>query len=284
MVGPRPAIIVHGGAGRGSGEWRPSRLSGCLAAARAGWKAIQSGQPALDAVEEAVAMLEDDPLFNAGTGSSLNHAGEVEMDAAVMSGTLEAGAVAAVSGIRNPIRLARRVLDDGRHVLLVGPGARGFARQAGIPLVPSQTLITPAQHERWERGHGTVGCAAVDRSGRIAAGTSSGGTFGKLPGRVGDTPIIGCGTYANPAGAASCTGEGEAILKAVLAKTSVDLLASGLAPKEAAQRAVALLARQTGGQAGIILVDRLGAIGYAHNAEEMPVCHIIEGEEPVTAF
>ena len=284
MTGPRPAIIVHGGAGRGSGEWREARLAGCLKAAAIGWKAIETGRTALDAVEAAVAVLEDDPLFNAGTGSSLNRAGEVETDAAIMSDTLEAGAVAAVSGIRNPIRLARKVLEDGRHVLLAGRGAGDFARDAGIPSVPPETLVTPAQHERWKQSHGTVGCAALDRAGRLAAGTSTGGTPLKLPGRVGDTPLIGCGTYGNGDGAASCTGQGEAIIKVVLAKTSVDLLTSGRAPMEAARQAVDLLARRTGAQAGVILVDRVGVVGYAHNAEEMPVCHIVEGEEAVTAF
>ncbi len=278
----KPAIIVHGGAGRDSGERREARLAGCREAALVGWKVVQTEGTALDAVEAAVAALEDDPLFNAGTGSSLNRDGEVEMDAALMSGTLEAGAVAAVSGIRNPIRLARKVLEDGRHVLLAGPGARYFARQAGIPLVPPETLVTPAQRERWQESHGTVGCVAVDREGRIAAGTSTGGIMGKLPGRVGDSPLIGCGTYANPAGAASCTGKGEAIIKVLLAKTSVDLLESGAG--EAARQAVAVLARDTGGRGGVILADRSGAVGYAHNAEEMPVCYIIEGEEPVTAY
>ncbi len=280
----KPAIIVHGGAGRGSGELREARLTGCREAAAIGWKVVQAGGPALDAVEAAVAALEDDPLFNAGTGSSLNRDGEVEMDAAVMSDTLQAGAVAAVSGIRNPIRLARKVLEDGRHVLLAGPGARDFARRAGIAPVPPETLVTPVQRERWEKSHGTVGCVAVDREGRIAAGTSTGGIMGKLPGRVGDSPLIGCGTYANPAGAASCTGEGEAIIKVLLARTSVDLLDSGAGPGEAARQAVALLARETGGRGGVILADPSGAVGYAHNAEEMPVCYITDGKEPTTAF
>ena len=284
MVSSRPAIIVHGGAGRASGEWREARLAGCREAALSGWKVVQAGGSALNAVEAAVAALEDDPHFNAGTGSSLNRDGEVEMDAAVMSDTLQAGAVAAVSGIRNPIRLARKVLEDGRHVLLAGAGAHDFARRAGISTVPPETLVTPAQRELWKESHGTVGCVAVDREGRIAAGTSTGGIMGKLPGRIGDSPLIGCGTYANPAGAASCTGEGEAIIKVLLARTSVDLLDSGAGPGEAARRAVALLARDTGGRGGVILVDRSGAVGYAHNAEEMPVCYIMEGEEAVTAF
>jgi len=284
MVSPRPAIIVHGGAGRSSGEGREARLAGCLAAARTGWEILRSGGAALDAVEAAVAALEDDPLFNAGTGSSLNEAGEVETDAALMSGTLEAGAVAAVSGIRNPVRLARKILEDGRHVFLAGPGAVDFARRTGIPVVPGHTLVTPAQRERWEGSHGTVGCVAVDRDGRIAAATSTGGTPGKLRGRIGDTPLVGCGTYAGPDGAASCTGEGEAIIKSVLAKTSVDLLGAGIPPGEAARRAVELLADRTGGRAGVILVDRHGVVGHAHNAEEMPVCWIAEDAEPVTRF
>ena len=284
MVKPPPAIIVHGGAGRSSGERRGARLAGCREAARIGWERLRSGGPALDAVEAAVAALEDDPLFNAGTGSSLNEAGEVEVDAALMSGALEAGAVASVTGIRNPVRLARKILEDGRHVLLAGPGAVDFARRAGIPVVPGETLVTPEQRERWEGSHGTVGCVAVDRRGRTAAATSTGGTAGKLAGRIGDSPLVGCGTYAAPDGAASCTGEGEAIIKSVLAKTSVDLLAAGVAPGEAARQAVALLAERTGGQAGVILVNRHGVVGHAHNAEEMPVCRITGGEEPVTAF
>ena len=144
-------------------------------------------------------------------------------------------------------------------------------------MVPGETLVTPEQRERWEESHGTVGCVAADRHGRIAAATSTGGTPGKLPGRIGDTPLVGCGTYAGPDGAASCTGEGEAIIRSVLAKTSVDLLASGVTSGEAARQAVALLAERTGGQAGVILMDRLGVVGHAHNAEEMPVCWIEEG-------
>ncbi len=283
MVKFQPAIIVHGGAGRGSGAERGDRLAGCLAAARTGWTAVRRGRSALEAVEETVAVLEDNPLFNAGTGSSLNAAGEVEMDAALMRDTLEAGAVAAVSGIRNPIRLARKVLDDGRHLMLAGQGARDFARRAGIDPVPGDTLITQAQRKRWNAVHGTVGCVVLDAHGRLAAGTSTGGTLGKLPGRVGDSPLIGCGTYADAVGAASCTGQGEAIIKVLLAKTAVDLLASGLIPSTAARRALELLERQTGAQAGLILVDRYGAVGFAHNADEMPVCVLTPEGQTATA-
>ena len=173
---------------------------------------------------------------------------------------------------------------DGGAVVASTEWTAAFARAAGIPSVPPESLVTPRQYQRWKTSHGTVGCVAVDRDGRIAAGTSTGGTPDKLPGRVGDSPLIGCGTYAGPAGAASCTGEGEAIIKVLLAKTAVDLMDAGHDPAEAARRAVAMLAGRTGAAAGVILVDRRGAVGYAHNTEEMPVCHIADGREPVTAF
>jgi beta-aspartyl-peptidase (threonine type) len=159
----QPAIIVHGGAGPIKDDSLPARLDGCRAAALAGWKILENGGSALDAVETAVVVLEDNPLFNAGTGSTLNSLGDVETDAAIMAGdTLRAGAVAAVSGIKNPIRLARRVMEDGRHVMLAGEGARRFARQIGFPECPPQSLIVERERKRWESKHGTVGCVAID--------------------------------------------------------------------------------------------------------------------------
>ena len=166
---PSPAIIVHGGAGRIRDEELPQRLEGCEEAAVAGWKIIQEGRSALDAVECAVMALEDNPLFNAGTGSTLNSLGQVEMDAAIMEGyTLRAGAVAAVRGIKNPVQLARRVMDDGRHVVLAGDGALLFARQIGFPECPPDSLIVEHEKKRWEEKHGTVGCVALDSNGMIA--------------------------------------------------------------------------------------------------------------------
>lgn len=271
-----PAIIVHGGAGPVRDSSLPERLDGCKDAVLAGWKTIQQGGSALDAAEVAVVVLEDNPLFNAGTGSTLNSLGQVEMDAAIMEGeTLRAGAVAAVQGIKNPIKLARRVMEDGRHLLFAGEGALLFAREIGFPQCDPEALIVEAERARWREKHGTVGCVALDATGKIAVATSTGGIFNKLPGRVGDSPLIGCGTYANDYGGVSCTGQGEAIVRIVMAKTTLDFLKEGVDPKAAAQQAIALLAQKTGGTAGLIMIDREGKIGYARNTERMPVGFIL---------
>ena len=267
-----PAIIVHGGAGRIRAEELPQRLDGCKDAALAGWGIIQLGGSALDAAEAAVVALEDNPLFNAGTGSTLNSLGQVEMDAAIMEGeTLRAGAVAVVQGVKNPIKLARSVMEDGRHLLFAGEGALLFARQIGFPECSPESLIIDSERKRWQEKHGTVGCVALDATGKIAAATSTGGIFNKLPGRVGDSPLIGCGTYADDRGAVSCTGQGEEIVRIVMAKTALDLLKEGAEPQAAAHQAIALLAQKTGGTAGLIMIAREGRIGYARNTERMPV-------------
>jgi L-asparaginase / beta-aspartyl-peptidase len=277
-----PAIIVHGGAGPVRDDSLAARLDGCKAAALAGWQILEAGGSALDATEAAVVILEDNPLFNAGTGSTLNSLGKVETDAAIMSSeSLSAGAVAALSGIKNPIKLARRVLEDGRHVLLAGEGALAFARASGLPECAPELLIVESEKKRWQSKHGTVGCVAVDVAGKLAAATSTGGIFDKLPGRVGDSPLLGCGTYANEAGAVSCTGHGEAIMRLVLAKTAVDSLRAGTDVQLAAQMAVAELATKLHSSGGIILIDRLGKIGYARNTTHMPVCSIKFGA-PIT--
>lgn len=269
------AIIVHGGAGPIRDDSLPARLEGCRAAAVAGWKILEQGGSALNAVEASVAALEDNPLFNAGTGSTLNRLGKVEMDAAIMDGsTLRAGAVAAVSGIKNPIRLARRILEDGRHVMLAGEGAVGFAREIGFPACAPESLVVQRERTRWEEKHGTVGCVAFDAGGALAVATSTGGIFNKLPGRVGDSPLIGCGTYANDRGGVSCTGHGEAIIRVVLAKTATEFLKDGADAAAAAKRAVDWLAAKTGSIGGLILIDRQGGVGYARNTEHMPVCAI----------
>lgn len=271
-----PSIIVHGGAGPVKDDSLPARLAGCEAAAQAGWKILQRGGSAVDAAEAAVIVLEDNPLFNAGTGSTLNSLGKIEMDAAVMEGrSLRAGAVAAVSGVKNPIQLARRVMDDGRHVMLAGEGALLFARQIGFPECPPESLIVERERRRWESRHGTVGCVAFDASGNLAAATSTGGIFNKLPGRVGDSPLIGCGTYADDYGAASCTGEGEAIIRLLLAKSVVSYLQEGSEAMKAAELAMTDLDDdRIRGMGGIILLDRFGKIGYARNTTHMPVCWI----------
>jgi beta-aspartyl-peptidase (threonine type) len=270
-----PAIIVHGGAGPIKDDSLPERLQGCKDAALAGWKILDQGGSSLDAVEAAVMALEDNSLFNAGTGSTLNSLGQIEMDAAIMEGeSLRAGAVAAVSGIKNPIKLARHIMEDGRHVMLAGNGALMFARQIGFAEVSSESLISERERNRWQNAHGTVGCVAFDREGKLAVATSTGGIFNKLPGRVGDSPLLGCGTYANKHGAVSCTGHGEAIMRILMARAALEYLQNSIEPFEAARRAVDDLERLTGSSGGLILIDSCGRLAYARNTTHMPICSI----------
>jgi beta-aspartyl-peptidase (threonine type) len=277
-----PAIIVHGGAGPTTPRLLEKKLAGCVEAAVRGWDILHNGGTGLDAVEASVVALEDNPLFNAGRGSTLTALGHVEMDAAVMCSDSRVGAVAAVCCIKNPIRLARRVMEDGRHVLLVGKGAQAFGHENGIEECPEEYLVTE-QQRRWWRSQGTVGCVAMDQSGQIFAGTSTGGRRGQLDGRVGDSPLPGCGTFANEHGAASCTGVGEAIIRVLMAKSALDFLAAGFDAATAAQASIDLMAQRTGSEAGLILIDASGAIAHARNTEEMPVCSIAGDGKPVTA-
>ena len=280
----QPSIIVHGGAGPIKDDSLDARRDGCKAAALVGWNVLAAGGGAVDAAEAAVANLEDNPLFNAGTGSTLNSLGQVEMDAAIMVGaTLRAGAVAAVKGIKNPIKLARRVLEDGRHILIAGEGASLFARAIGFPECDSAGLIVESEKQRWDSKHGTVGCVVFDQHGGLAAATSTGGVFNKLPGRVGDSPLIGCGTYANKFGAVSCTGYGEAIIRVLMARDAVQLLQDGIEPTEAAAMALDNLEELTGSTAGLILVDARGRVGFGRNTSHMPVCYVTAGSDPRTA-
>ncbi|MHB8424308.1 MAG: isoaspartyl peptidase/L-asparaginase family protein [Gammaproteobacteria bacterium] len=267
------AIIVHGGAGAVAPQSLDARKQGCRAAVEAGQGILKKGGNALDAVEAAAMVLENNPLFNAGKGSTLNCEGRVETDAAIMDGaTLQAGAVTAVSGIRNPIRLARKVMEASPHILLAGAGAARFAREQGIELCDPAELVVPAQQQHWQREHGTVGAVALDAHGHLAAATSTGGIFNKLPGRVGDTPLIGCGTYADGCAAVSCTGKGEDIIRVTLARHAAWLLEQGVEAGAAAEQAMRHFAERTHSEAGIILVDRGGHVGYAHNTPNMPIC------------
>jgi L-asparaginase / beta-aspartyl-peptidase len=264
------------------------------AAVAAGWCLLTAGGRALDAVEAAVRSLEDHPRFNAGRGSTLTRDGAVEMDASIMEGDrLACGAVAAVSRVSNPVTLARRVLDDGRHVLLVGDGAHAFAREAGLPECDPATLVTERQRQRLlERtptpagAAGTVGAVALDRHGAVAAATSTGGMLGKLPGRVGDSALIGCGTYADSAlGGVSCTGEGEAIIRVVLARRSLEYLKEADDPVYAARVAVDLLVEEGRGGGGLILLDWRGRPGFAQSTPLMPVAWMSPAlAEPAVPF
>jgi beta-aspartyl-peptidase (threonine type) len=280
------AIIVHGGAGErspesvNSGGGESARLAGARRACTAGAEILELGGSALEAVEAAVRILEDDPVFNAGTGATLTSAGDVELDASIMDGaTLRCGAVAVVKDVRNPVTLARAVMERTAHIMLAGPAASAFAREVGIAPIGNELLVTASQRARWDAARagaakttktGTVGAVARDARGHLAAATSTGGMSMKLPGRVGDTPLIGCGTYADDALAAvSCTGHGERIISLTLARHAADLVAAGRPAMQAAREAIALLGSRVEGEGGLILVSPAGEIGFAHNTPAM---------------
>ena len=292
-----PSIIVHGGAGMVEDERRAVAVAGVERAAQAGWQLLKAGGSALDAVEEATRVLEEDPEFNAGYGSVLNRLGIVEVDAGIMDGTLRCGAVAAVPWMRHPISLARRLLEEGEHVMLAGGGARLYARNHGFPSDPPESMISPraqARHERAVREqaekslfgpppfvrepHDTVGACAVDAHGKVAAATSTGGTPWKRPGRVGDSPFPGAGLYADDeCGAASATGHGESILRVGLCRTVGERLRSGLDPDRAARVAVNEMVARTGGEGGVIVVGKDGQLGHFSSTPRMPWAAVADG-------
>src|SRR5216683_1017870 len=307
----QPALIVHGGAWDIPDEAVDACKSGCHRALTAGWSILSRGGSALDAIEAAIIVLEDDPVFDAGYGSHLNFDGHVECDAIVMNGaTLRAGAAATLQHIKNPIQVARKILENCPHMMLVAEGAERFAKQQGIKLCKPEELVSEAEWEAWQkckedthaaehhRGHeqGTVGAVALDVNGNLFAATSTGGTCCKLPGRVGDSPLIGCGCYADSeAGGVSCTGYGEAIMKVVMAKTAAEFLRHPagtesdpnplVLPKPAtpdiasvaARESVQILAKRTHATGGLILLDREGNPGFAFNTPRMAYGYVVDG-------
>jgi beta-aspartyl-peptidase (threonine type) len=283
-----PVLLVHGGAWAIPDDMVDAHLNGVRNAIAAGWKILDNGGMALDAVEAAVVVMEDDETFDAGRGSFLNREGKVQMDALIMDGaTLRAGGVGCVEHIANPIRAARKVLSESPHVYFVAEGAERFAQEHGITLCDNADLIIPREVERlrsFQAGgspdsqdifaptisHDTVGAVALDCDGNIAAATSTGGTLNKAPGRLGDSSLIGCGCYAdNQSAAASTTGWGEPIMKLVLAKWAADRVASGNLPQWVAAEAMNHLKDRVNGHGGIILLDSQGRVGIAHNTPRM---------------
>jgi beta-aspartyl-peptidase (threonine type) len=252
---------------------------GCREGLLIGWRILQSNGSALDAVEAAVRALEDDPQFNAGTGSSLTREGSIEMDAGIMDGhLLRVGAVAGVELLKNPIALARKVLESP-HALLIGRGAQQFALEQGMSLCAREDLLTARQYKRWEQiragqvlppKHGTVGAAALDSSGHLAAATSTGGIINKYPGRVGDSPLVGCGFYADQYAAISCTGYGEDFIRLLIARRAAEYVAQGSTAQHAADEAIAFLSTQTHETGGLIAVDAQGTLGFATSRQHMP--------------
>jgi L-asparaginase / beta-aspartyl-peptidase len=298
-----PVLVVHGGAWAMPDDMVEAHIRGVTNALAAGWRVLERGGAALDAVEEAVVIMEDDETFDAGRGSFLNREGKVQLDSLIMDGaTLRAGGVGCVERLRNPVRAARKILSESPHVYFVGEGAEKFAAEHGVPLCKNEDLIIPREVERLKKyqaevarraaeppgsiahgndlfaptahdatiSHDTVGAVALDHDGNIAAATSTGGTLNKAPGRLGDSSLIGCGCYAdNLSAAASTTGWGEPIMKLVLAKWTADRIAAGNLPEWSAQEAMNYLEQRVNGHGGIIVLNREGHIGIAHNTPRM---------------
>lgn len=286
------AIAIHGGAGslsraRTTAEEETLYLDGLRAALDAGFDVLERGGGSLDAVTAAVVLLEDNPLFNAGRGAVLTRDGTAELDASLMDGrTLAAGAVCAVQHIRNPIQLARRVMEHSPHVMLVGEGAEEFGRSQGMELVPNEYFRTPIREKQLQRLRqgeiedqndlagldtvGTVGAVALDSHGNVAAATSTGGMTGKRWGRVGDSPLIGAGTYASNAGCAvSATGHGEYFIRAVVAHDICARMQYARVPlAEAVNQSLAHMKR-LGGNGGVIAIAPGGDIALEFNSEGM---------------
>jgi L-asparaginase / beta-aspartyl-peptidase len=288
-----PVLVVHGGAWAMPDDMVEAHLRGVRNALAAGWRVLERGGTALDAVEAAVVIMEDDETFDAGRGSFLNRDGKVQLDALIMDGsTLRAGGVGCVERVRNPVRAARKILSESPHVYFVGEGAERFAAEHGVELCRNEELVIAREVERLreyqaqqagdgsakdgndlfapEISHDTVGAVALDRAGNIAAATSTGGTLNKAPGRLGDSSLIGCGCYAdNLSAAVSTTGWGEPIMKLVLAKWTADRVAAGNLPEWASQEAMNYLKQRLNGHGGIIVLNAAAQFGIAHNTPRM---------------
>jgi beta-aspartyl-peptidase (threonine type) len=287
----KPSIIVHGGAWDIPDVLVEPHEKGCGSAAATGYDILVADGSAVDAVVEAVAVMEDDPVFDAGVGSVLNQSGQVELDAIVMDGSsLRSGAVAAIQLVRNPVRIARSIMEDTECSLLVGAGALDFATRGGFKRCSVEDLLVGRELEDYKEfmrtgvmrtkthfaGRGdTVGACAVDSNGHVASATSTGGIPRKPAGRVGDSPLVGSGAYADDqVGAASATGWGEQVMAVVMSKTTVDINRAGSDPGAACEEAVSILRKRVQGFGGVIMVDRHGKVGYCHNTPRMAFAYI----------
>jgi L-asparaginase / beta-aspartyl-peptidase len=270
IASARPALIVHGGAGPVPEGERALRQAAVERARDAGWSEIGGG--ALAAVVAAVRLMEDEPLLNAGIGACLNLDGVVELDAGVMEGAgLRAGGAAGLKDVRHPVDLALEIMRDGRHVLLAGEGASRFAREHGIEMADPSIFITDRKRQELLHGADTVGAVARDAEGRLAVAVSTGGISGKLPGRIGDSPIPGAGMYADDRFGAVCgTGQGEAFIRLGLARLMVVELQHGMTAAEVAKGAVTLLQSSMKASGGVIVIAREGAPEAAFNTPAMP--------------
>ncbi len=295
----KTAILVHGGAGNWDSliNHRSQATSACIEAVQTGKSILQAGGSSLDAVESAVCVLENSPVLDAGLGSFLNSQGDVQMDALIMDGsTLNLGAIAAVQHIKNPIRLARRVLHDEQSNFLIGVGAEAYAKEIGFEFCDPKDLITEDNLKDYLSRSGnaitaapssslgdTVGAVAIDMHGNLAVATSTGGTRHKLPGRVGDSPLVGSGGYAdNTTAAVGATGEGESLMKIVISKLVCDYIGNGLSVQTACDAAIQLLSDRVGGHGGLIAIDKQGKIGVAYNTSSMPYAYSVDKESIIS--
>ena len=303
-------IIVHGGAWAIPDRMVEAHLEGCRAAAEEGGRILEGGGSAMDAVEAAVRVMEEDSTFDAGRGSFLNREGVIEMDAVIMDGSvLKAGSVAAVRNILHPVTLARKVMEHTDHVMLVGEGANIFAAEVGIEATPEEELLVGRELERWkalrrdpkfraqvifepprsprswDTPGDTVGAAALDRNGDMAAATSTGGTPKKRMGRVGDSPLVGAGAYAdNLAGAVSATGWGEPIILSCLSRRVLEFIERGMAPSAAAGAALGEMLDRHEGRGGVVLVAPDGTMTADFNTPRMAYAVWRPGGEGVLAL
>ncbi len=278
-------LVIHGGAGaiaraRMTPDQEKAYRQGLERALAAGYEVLDKGGSSLDAVETAVRVLEDDPLFNAGRGAVLTAEGKAELDAAIMDGrTLAAGSVAGLTRIKNPVTLARRVMEQSPHVMMIGAGAEAFAKIQGLPLVANAYFVTPDRLEAWKKlqkekapvsTKGTVGAVALDAQGNLAAATSTGGMMNKRFGRVGDAPLIGIGTYAdNGTCAVSCTGWGEFFIRVVVAHDVAAQMRYRATPLAEAARRTLDKVQALGGDGGLIALDPKGNLTMPFNTKGM---------------
>ncbi|XP_024153106.1 isoaspartyl peptidase/L-asparaginase isoform X2 [Oryzias melastigma] len=285
-AGMMPVVVVHGGAVQVPEERAEITISGVCSAARSGYLVLEEGGSSLDAVVEAVVQMENSPYFSAGCGSVLNVKGEVEMDAIVMDGkTLGSGSVSAVRDIANPVQLARLVMEKTSHAFLTAEGASKFARSVGVPEVSQESLITEYSRMFWKKNlvpdanpvecqmekMGTVGAVAVDKDGNVACATSTGGMPNKMEGRVGDTPCVGSGGYAdNQSGAVSATGHGEANMRVTLSRLILFHMEQGQSAEAASDLGLAYLKSRLGALGGVVTVDPQGNWTSRFSTQQMP--------------
>ncbi|XP_042234123.1 isoaspartyl peptidase/L-asparaginase-like [Homarus americanus] len=296
-----PVVVVHGGAWAVPEELWDESLQGVKAAARRGYGVLTAGGSSVDAAEASVVCLEDNPVFDAGTGSVLTFDEQVEMDAIIIDGTtMEAGAVGAIRNVLNPVKVARLVMEKTDHIMLVGDGANKFAAAHGVQEVDPEVLITSlarqtlAKYKKYTStvyhlfnktekpetsGHETVGCVVVDREGHTSCATSTGGITAKMPGRVGDTPIVGAGGFADDqVGAVSTTGHGEAIMKACLARHITSVMGTGESVKSSIQNGLAHMESRIKGFGGAIAVSCKGEVGTHFSTPRMTWAYIQAGK------